>query len=490
MRKIIYSILLGSICISACKSDFLDTSPTDQIGQKIVLNSLDNLYKALNGIHRVMIAQYSKRPCGGEPTMSLYKDTMGDDLVLTNNSSSFADALGWIEHRDPSSGLCLFGFEMYYKFILNANQLLENVDIVPNTDPVLHDGIKGEALCFRAWSHFQLVQLYGIRYRAGVENSQLGVPYRKASSTEAMARNTVEECYAYIHEDLDEAISLLENYKAAAVTHFSLKVAYGIKARVFLTQQNYKDAAEYADLAIQTAEKEGFKLMEGDQLLCGFYNLLTEAKETIWGAHPLEDQSIWWWSYYAFMGWDIDNEREVRCINSNLYETLSETDIRRSWWDPTGEAERPSWVMVSAPYQHRKFKAKEAEITIGDFPYMRLAELYLMKAEALARQGGRDGEAQTTLTTFALTRDPVYTPKSGTNADLIEEIMCQRRIELWGEGFRFTDLKRLNLPLDRTNSNHRGDVSGIMEVAAGDARWEFLVPTSEMNTNSLMVQNP
>ena len=72
MRKIIYSILLGSICISACKSDFLDTSPTDQIGQKIVLNSLDNLYKALNGIHRVMIAQYSKRPCGGEPTMSLY----------------------------------------------------------------------------------------------------------------------------------------------------------------------------------------------------------------------------------------------------------------------------------------------------------------------------------------------------------------------------------------------------------------------------------
>ena len=61
---------------------------------------------------------------------------------------------------------------------------------------------------------------------------------------------------------------------------------------------------------------------------------------------------------------------------------------------------------------------------------------------------------------------------------------------MWGEGFRFTDLKRLNLPLDRTNSNHRGDVSGIMEVAAGDARWEFLVPTSEMNTNSLMVQNP
>ena len=51
-----------------------------------------------------------------------------------------------------------------------------------------------------------------------------------------MARNTVEECYAYFYLDLDEAISLLENYKAAAVTHFSLKVAYGIKARVSLTQ--------------------------------------------------------------------------------------------------------------------------------------------------------------------------------------------------------------------------------------------------------------
>jgi len=68
--------------------------------------------------------------------------------------------------------------------------------------------------------------------------------------------------------------------------------------------------------------------------------------------------------------------------------------------------------------------------------------------------------------------------------------MVQRRIELWGEGFRWYDLNRLNLPLDRTGSNQTVAVAGFMEVAAGDNMWTWPIPQDEMDANDLMEQNP
>jgi hypothetical protein len=81
-----------------------------------------------------------------------------------------------------------------------------------------------------------------------------------------------------------------------------------------------------------------------------------------------------------------------------------------------------------------------------------------------------------------------------TNAGeaLINEILLQRRVELWGEGFRFYDLKRTNSALDRTGANHNASyANGVLEVPANDARWQFLIPQDEINfSNGVVVQNP
>jgi hypothetical protein len=68
--------------------------------------------------------------------------------------------------------------------------------------------------------------------------------------------------------------------------------------------------------------------------------------------------------------------------------------------------------------------------------------------------------------------------------------MFQRRIELWGEGHRFLDLKRLDQPLNRNGIGHNAAVALIFDVPAGDARWEFLIPRRELDANKLSVQNP
>ncbi|HLU92494.1 MAG TPA: RagB/SusD family nutrient uptake outer membrane protein, partial [Membranihabitans sp.] len=126
----------------------------------------------------------------------------------------------------------------------------------------------------------------------------------------------------------------------------------------------------------------------------------------------------------------------------------------------------------------------------GDLAFMRSAEMYLIEAEALARSG-QDAEAASVLYDLAVNRDEEYTLSTNTGADLIEEIMIQRRVELWGEGFRFYDLKRLDLPLDRTGANHNATLAAKLEEPAGSKEWQFLIPQQEIDyTLGVVVQNP
>ena len=124
-----------------------------------------------------------------------------------------------------------------------------------------------------------------------------------------------------------------------------------------------------------------------------------------------------------------------------------------------------------------------------DVPYMRAAEMYLIEAEALSYTN--ETAAKQVLLTLAQNRDPNYTLSTNIGAALKNEIYIQRRIELWGEGFRFYDLKRLNQPLDRTGANHDPALVGqLFEVPAGDNRWQWQIPQDEINSNPLVEQNP
>ena len=161
--------------------------------------------------------------------------------------------------------------------------------------------------------------------------------------------------------------------------------------------------------------------------------------------------SVYFYSFYAYMSWNFSAaaiRQGVKCINADTYDTMSDTDLRRAWFDPTGEAEVHASNFVKQPYQNRKFTARSSANAVGDVAFMRLAEMYLTEAEALAR-AGRDDEAQQVFAKFQVTRDPSYVSKGNTGDALAEEIMNSRRVELWGEGFRFFDLKRLHQPIKR-----------------------------------------
>jgi hypothetical protein len=185
-----------------------------------------------------------------------------------------------------------------------------------------------------------------------------------------------------------------------------------------------------------------------------------------------------------------------KAINRALYNNaiFTATDVRKANFDPTGAhtALGLASSFTKKPYTNQKFLAAGGADSRGDVVYMRAAEMYLIEAEAYARMGTQDAAAQFALNTLRQNRETVaanYVASVNTGAALINEIMLNRRLELWGEGFRFTDLKRLNEPVDRTGANHSVSLCVETTIPAGDVRWEWLIPKSEIDANNEMIQN-
>ena len=110
----------------------------------------------------------------------------------------------------------------------------------------------------------------------------------------------------------------------------------GLKARIALAMQEYAVAADYADKAIAFAEgKKGAKLFSTSQISAcpesAIFANITSNGEAVWAAMTQDDQTIYFYSYYANMSWNFNASiirQAIKCINSKLYDTMSDTDLQ------------------------------------------------------------------------------------------------------------------------------------------------------------------
>lgn len=500
MKKIIYSLVIiftVSLITTSCKKEFLETYPTDAISSTAVTETTDNAWAALNGIHRALYVRYQdQQGNGGLGSFYIVVDCMAEDHVV-NSEQWYGEVYKWNSYRNPTNRYNRFPWLMFYQWIANANILINSVDDAtgPNEDKQV---IKGQALLYRAFSHYEIVQLYGERYRPGGGNSQLGVPYMKGVNPDGEPRNTVEEVYTEIHADIDAAIALLDGMPRKNKSHLNVDVARGLKARVYLTQGNYAQAAQWASNA-RTMAQGSYSLMDSVTYFNGFRIESQSEGEYIWASHIVDDQNDKWASYGAYISRNFSSSAirgNPRSINSVLYNQISPTDVRSLNYSVDGLHDNlPAGISLLSshsrhPYTNQKFIAVSSGDSRVDVPHMRLSELYLIEAEALARQGGNDAAAAAALFPMAKARDAFYTLSTNTGQVLIDEIMIQRRVELWGEGFRWFDLKRLNEDLVRAGNHDPALADNVMFVAAGDVDWVWLIPQAEIDANENMVQNP
>lgn len=494
MKQKKYNLLLCLIFLftNACTDDFLELYPSNAVDVGLVFSTTENAMGALNGIHRMLYERYEgDQDSGGYGGMMNILDLMGEDVILPASTNRYMAITRWLAHINELERVVRFSWSFYYKVIANANLIIGNIDVAEGTQKE-RDLIKGQAYAYRAWGYFMLVQLYGKRWDVGGNNNSLGVPLMTFESPEAKPRNTVEEVYLLINEDLDKAISLLSGYGRLNKSHIDQSVAMGLKARVLLVQGQWEDAAKMADLAMSS-----YTLMSAQQHYEG-YNDYTNP-EWMWSHKIADDQKLDFASFFGYMGYNY-NSRGVkeapRVINSLLYNKITDTDVRKGkLWIPDG-ATNSSVVVppggIKANYMHQKFRAESESSSNGCIPCMRVAEMYLIAAEGYAKAGASTLDlARDRLYALQKSRDQAYEKSTSATSQFIEEVLVARRIELWGEGFRFLDLKRLNLPLDRTGANHVISVSVTMQIPAGDNRWQWKIPkTIEGDVNPYIIQNP
>lgn len=273
-------------------------------------------------------------------------------------------------------------------------------------------------------------------------------------------RATKAEMVQFILSDLDKAEALMQFNLNESKTLPHLDALYGLKARLYLWDGQYQQARQYARLAIETTPT---KPMTAPQMLSttkGFNDLDC----WMWGIQYVPgtfgNLHTWtaWMSNEAQYGYGSLSPQK---INPFLYRQIRDTDVRkRLWIAPYGSILEGLTPVIDPssdhePYATVKFRPNKGELydwEIGNataVPLMRVEEMYLIEAEAAAHLNAEEGIGL--LTSFMTSyRDSSYTypaelDRQGT--PLISEIILQKRIELWGEGQSFFDLKRLNLPV-------------------------------------------
>lgn len=436
----------------------------------------------------------------GYPSILIQNDIMGQDIVPADCSGSewFATwYAGQAEGLGPNYALCQMPWTYYYLWIKNCNTVIA----YPNGEPTESQkaGV-GQAYAMRAMFYLDLARMYSAKTYAEDKNA-LTVPKITEATTREMSTNnprmTNEEAFNFILSDLDKAEEYLAGYERTTKYTPDLSVVYGLKARTYLTMEDWVNAEKYAKLAqtgyqVMTADEytshtEGFNTANESWMLAT-RNVATNTNikdndgDGSWGAKMTTEQGSGC-GYGANYGYPL-------YIDRHLYETIPSTDCRKkcfvdfavdSYTDENSilealkvntdypellKANKHSLGGITAKFKNAGGAAGVMDQYVGwcmDIPLMRVEEMKLIEAEAVGMQSGREAEGIQLLTTFAKTRDPQYVYGTHNEAyyntstsKFQNEVWWERRTEFWGEGLATYDIKRLKKGIIRSyeNSNH------------------------------------
>lgn len=473
----------------------------------------------------------------GYPSFFLQRDVMGQDVVPAGDNNWFST---WYENFSglgPTTARSQIPWTYYYGWIKSCNTVLSMAGAEPNDKQKTGAGI---AHAMRAMFYMDLARMFA-NTSYGQNPEAETVPIIKETTTAAEATNnpraSYKDMFAFILEDLNAAETLLAGYERTDVYTPDVSVVYGLKARAYLTMEDWANAEKYAKLAqngyaamtedAYTNRATGFNTpnsswMFGTRYKADSPNVLLNDGDSSWGSQMVIEITDKSGCGYAA------NYGSPNLIDRHLYETIPATDFRKNCFvdfaiDNLGsKAEKIEALgaysdVPAAVYNaghdassygavgglELKFRANGGidgnnNQYIGfavSVPLMRVEEMMLIEAEAAGRQDEARGIAL--LTAFAKTRDANYQYGSHdeaygntTTSKFVNEVWWQRRVELWGEGFATFDIKRLNKGIIRSyaGTNHM-ETMRFNTTSAPD--WMNLcIVQAETNYNTACTNNP
>lgn len=525
------AILASATLLASCGSDYLETKPTASVSSTEAVATTDMAYKALNGIARCQTTQhyaYSQGFAGENAIMRLYENLPSQNYNYNYYASGWAPIHNQTFHNRTSTIYDAYAWYYYYQLIGQANRIIAHIDAATGSDED-KKFIKASALAFRAYSYEKLIHYYCYRWQDSNNGASQGVVLRLDESTGDAPFATLAETVAQIYKDCQEAITLFGesgiDRPADQVWIPNVNVAHAVYARAALFSQDYQTAVDQAKLA-----KKGYPLMSNDSYAAGFCE---PTSEWIMGSYGDDSENNFYWSYgtqgacNGYYATADGNPTGAGTIGHELISRIPNNDARKQnfltedkfpnldlskeskyyytfgilgMMDDNIYEQADSIVKahqakgLTTPYQagfyyldaNLKFYVK-ALPGVGYIPFIRSSEMVLIEAEANYFLG-KTAEAQAALVELNATsgRNPEYTCTK-TGEELLSEIQDYRCLELWGEGFEWSDFKRWNKAVVRKSFAEGGNAHQSVAITINPEdgnKWTWGVPLNETDYNA------
>ena len=520
MKKI-FLLLASASLAAACSQDALETFPSTKVPADVVYGDTDNAQSAMTGV----IGGLGSSGWGsghinfGLACTYLDGDLLGEDYVQSGTGSGWRwQTYSYVFKRwyNDTQLQPYSEWNMAYTTINSCNNLIGVADLLSETPR--GQAILGQAYALRALSYYNLANLYARAYYYFPDDPCVPIYTEPTTAqTQGQPRSTNREVFEnVIIPDIEQAVTVLKEAldggaKRSSKTEIDYYVAQGLRARIALTTHAWDTAIEAANAALAGSfDGVSFSAPLSGAQLTGGMNDVPALPSVMWGEIKTADNYSMYASFLSHMDANHDGyAKSARpCILEGLYEYMGAGDTRRQWW--LGDFDDANYQSSgeAIKYCQKKFKFK-GDTWFGDYIYMRSEEMLLTLAEAYCQKGD-DGQARNFLNRLMSARDASYScaDKSGNTLNtlttfsdggatkavsLLDEILIQRRIELWGELGRIYDIKRLHQGFQRFSTNpHNPDFNPASGLPTHDTQdpdtyaWIFPIPQSEFDGNSAL----
>lgn len=455
MKHIYIPFFLGTIILLASCEDQLYLDPAQSVDQDIALNSDLGVNRVLNGAYADL---RHENLWGGR--LPLYAEMLGANNEIRWEGTFNQPREVYNKSIFTNNSFITGTWLQAYSAINTCNNILEAINAVDEEDR-RRDRVRGEALFIRGTIYFELVRFYGLPYTAGNTTSNPAVPLvftptREVTEEDFVPRNSVEEVYQQVISDLTTAEELLPANNEFFATNY---VASAMLSRVYLQMERFADARDAANRAIEVATANKKSLI--DNYMDAFNNE-ADTQEDLFtiqvNAQDAVNDMHLFYSTPDFGGRDGD----VTILDNhiNLYE---EDDERLE-----------QFVVRAGERRTDKWRDQFMNVKV-----IRLAEMYLTRAEANFREGTSVGA--TPLEDINRIRERVGLDE--LEALSLGDILMERRLELAHEGHFIHDIKRTRGYIQDNNTPS-------LQYAYDDPRMVMPIPQREMDANPELVQNP
>ena len=454
-------LVFAALTIYSCSEDFVDDpAPVDGISESLVFSNRSMVDAFLAGMGRRIRAQFTTHDSNGINAIYYARNVKGNDIIQRRT---------WFlydydnDNREPNYRRPTFTWQFSYLMINQANIAIKGIN-----ESDLGQGDKNETLAqahtIRAFWYFQLALEFCPAYSQTNPSTTDAPPVYTEPVTEGGPMSDLQTMYDLIISDLETAASIA-SVSRIDKSYYNKNVIHGLLARVYLTTEEYGKAASNAALA-----RVGYPLNRM-QYRNGFSDM--SASEWIWAAPQRSDQSNYYWGPPHAHADHYVTSYQGTFFNTEFTDLFTNGDFRNLFVN--------GYRVPNSDYRSRITRKFSFSFS-SDHSLMRSPEMMLIEAEGLARTGDEAG-ARALLETLQSDRIRFgFVPSGNSGSALIEEILLERRKELYAEppAVEWFDAKRLGRGITRTG-NHR--VKGNASLTPNDKRFYLKVPLREIDAN-------